>query len=429
MAFLIPIGAAIAGALGTVGAAAGSAGAAVSAGLGAFAPLIPEGIGTAIGTGVTGGIEGSLLGGGLSAITGGDIAKGFEGGALSGFGAGALGPALGAATGSPIIGNALGGALGGAAGGAATGGDIATSALQGGVGGALKGAFSPSTSAGAPGGGVSSAAGVAAPAGVPLASPDVTSSSLQATTGQLGGDLSIGGAPSSLTSALPGSVGTGAAGGGASGVPGLTQTPALGPGLAPNAPSLTGSLSTTIPTPGAITGGGGSTTAGGFSLGKALSNPSTDMALLLGANALMGNKKSPYASTLEGIAKNDQQQGQLLQSYLTSGTLPPGMQHALDATKSQQEAQLKSQYASHGMSGSSAEVQDSQAVADRLQAQGVQVAESLYQQGVTEMGQANSIYGTLMQEQIAQDNAFSGAVGNLASALALSSRPITYAGG
>jgi hypothetical protein len=118
-----------------------------------------------------------------------------------------------------------------------------------------------------------------------------------------------------------------------------------------------------------------------------------------------------------------------MESYLTSGTLPPGMQHSLDATKRQQEAAVRSQYAGHGMSGSSAEMQDIAGVQDRIQQQGIQVAENLYQQGVTEMGQAGTIYGNLMQEQITQDNAFSSSIGNLASALALSSRPITYAGG
>lgn len=406
--------------------AIGSIGAAVAGGAEAIG--IPAALSTGLGGAVTGGIEGSLLGGAEAGITGGNIGKGLEFGALSGGIAGGLGPELSTLTGSTAIGDTLAGAAGAAAGSAATGKNPLTGALEGAAGGFLSSTLSPTTSAGAPSGGASSAAATAAPVSVASTAPDL------ALTG--GSDVGSALPGGSTSTALPGTVGTGAAGATALQTPGLSSSPLGDFSVSGNAaPSL--SSPTGISTPqiagaeplassvGATTGGG-TASAGGLkgTLGKALSNPGVD---LLALSALKGNPLPSGFSNLQSEANQLKSNAALQENYLSSGTLPPGMQHTLDAAKASTVASIRAQYAEHGMSGSSAEAQDIQAAADRVQAQGQQMAVQLFQQGVSEESAANSIFTELMNVQMQQDSQFSSSVGNLAQALALSSRPVAAA--
>jgi hypothetical protein len=144
----------------------------------------------------------------------------------------------------------------------------------------------------------------------------------------------------------------------------------------------------------------------------------------MGANLLGGNKPSPYSANLTSAASSLTTQGSLMESYLSSGTLPPGLQTGIDQATQAAHATIKSQYAARGMSGSSAEAQDLQAVTERASAQGAQLAIQLYSQGVQETQLGDQIYAQLMQAQTTQDNQASAAISNFAGAMAgMASRP------
>ena len=292
------------------------------------------------------------------------------GSALSG-GVSALGQGVG------NVGSSVAGALGGApAGELGAAGSIGAAGAPGAVGGA---------------GGVG-AGGVAAPAAAGASTGDVlTTSGVDA--------IAPGGLPASNGPlALPGaSLGNAPAS--------LTGAPA-GAGAA--APASSGA--------GALTTGVGPVDSTLSFLGK---NP----ALLLGGAGLLkaeSAKNKPVAGqqALELQALQDQQQGQKLQSYLQNGTLPPGVQAGLDQAHHAAQATIKSQYAARGQSGSSAEQQDLNNLAQSVQAQGAQIATGLLQTGIQESQLSTSIYEKLMQTQIQQDQALSGAIANFAGALA-----------
>jgi len=467
-------------------------------------------------------LEGALVGGGLSAIEGGNVLKGaLLGGLTGGLGAGAgsvldttagsifgAGGALGT-TGTAIVGDAIGGAL--AAG--ITGGNV----LKGVEGGALSGALASAmggfnqqggSSSGAgtsaaptAGGGVASAAGAAAPASVGavdpnVVAPDVVNAPVTGTSIPGGGagagaglpggtgvnapvtgtSIPGGGADASLLGAsggsstigsgnLPGVTGVGAAAGNTSAISnagtsgdqfsaapapnlgGLTQSNAAASaitgtgstpmtttsslsdlGVSPLAPASTlgtGDLSTILNTPvdpsdianaySGTAGGGGATGI----LGSLAKNPIADLGILgMGANLLAGNKTPAYSGQLAGAASTLASQGNQLTGYLTSGALPPGMQDQINRATSAATAQIRSMYASRGMTGSSAEQQDLQNVQLQAQAQAAQIAEQLYKQGVSDLGVSDQLYAQLMQTFNQRDQQASNAIAGFAGSLA-----------
>jgi hypothetical protein len=148
--------------------------------------------------------------------------------------------------------------------------------------------------------------------------------------------------------------------------------------------------------------------------------PSTLLgAVPLGIDLLEGNKQPANYGTLEQQAGTLAAGGNQLQSYLQSGTLPPGLQTSLNSAATAAQAAIKSRYATTGMSGSSAESQDLQNVANQVSGQGAQIALQLSQQGLSETQLSDQLYAQLMQTSLSQDNALSSAVGNFAGALAL----------
>lgn len=378
-----------------------------------------------IGSIVSGGVEGALAGGALggleSGITGKNIGQGIlgglEGGAISGGAIGGFGPLVQGATGlSATASDALVGAGAGALGSKVTG----SSPLAGAVGGAIQGGLtgaSQTPSAGGGGSGIAAPASAPAPASVAQPAPDLLD------------------AGSSVSSALPGSVGAGAAAGGAQ-VAGLGGPGASG--VTPNLPPI----STAVPSATALPSGGGSPTLAGTAASPAPSNPLTGalsfaeknpaVALAgggLALSALKGNQNPPFFDTLNRSASAAGKEGALLEGYLANGTLPPGQQGVLNAAGDAASATIRSQYASRGQSGSSAEAQDLAAVQERTAAQGAQLATQLFSQGVSEMQLSDSIYAQLMNEQIQQDQQMSSSIATFTQALALSGRPAVPAGG
>ena len=142
-------------------------------------------------------------------------------------------------------------------------------------------------------------------------------------------------------------------------------------------------------------------------------------------DAIKGNQPLAGEKALQGQATALQNQGSTMEGYLNSGTLPPGLQQSLTSASDAAVASIKSQYASRGMSGSSAEQQDIQSVSDTAVTKGAQIAMNLYSQGVAETGMADEIYTQLMQTALQQDQALGQAVGNFAGALTLSGKPVT----
>lgn len=262
----------------------------------------------------------------------------------------------------------------------------------------------PSSVAGAP-------SGLTAGAGGSLTTPSALTPNLSSSA--------LAGTPSSL-SAEPGA-GLSLAGPNGSTIPLSGGTSSLTSGAAGGAG--TGSLAApaaSAATPAASSAGTGAASAGGLGLNLGTLKSVAPLAasgigLLMSAKE--GNKTPANYNALEAQAANLQNQGNQLQGYLTSGTLPPGVQAGLDQAKQSAEATIKSQYASRGMSGSSAESQDLANLNATVVAQGAQIATGLLQQGVSESEFSSQMYQQLMQTSIQQDNQLSASIANFAGAL------------
>jgi hypothetical protein len=172
----------------------------------------------------------------------------------------------------------------------------------------------------------------------------------------------------------------------------------------------------------AASGGTGAAGGGSLSAGSILGGVKSYAPLLASGIGLLssvkeGNKQPANYGTLEAQATQLGAQGNQLQGYLTSGTLPSGVQAGLDSAHQSAEATIKSQYASRGMSGSSAEAQDLANLNATVVARGAQIATGLLQQGVSESEFASGIYEQLMNTSIQQDKDLSASIANFAGAL------------
>lgn len=190
-------------------------------------------------------------------------------------------------------------------------------------------------------------------------------------------------------------------------------------------PTAPGGISATVPASGT-----GAPAASGFSnflnhptfsgaLNGIKDNPGAALAGVgLAANAIEGSKMPKGYNELSSEAGQLSNQGAQLQTYLDSGTLPLGAQAGISQATDAAKAAIKSQYASRGMSGSSAEQQDLAAVDSRAQSQGFEMAMNLLQQGVSEQGLATGIYQNLMTTQLKQDEDLTKAFTQFGSAIA-----------
>ena len=169
---------------------------------------------------------------------------------------------------------------------------------------------------------------------------------------------------------------------------------------------------------------------GGFlsSLSGIASNPA---ALLAGGglalDVLRGNQNPTGYNQILQQAGAAGKQGQDLQQYLTTGTLPPGLQTSLNSAAADAEATIRSSYANRGMSGSSAEAQDIQNLHNRIVSQGADMALKLFQQGLSETQISSRLYQIIMNEAIAQDQQLSQGISSMVTALAAMSKPLAAA--
>lgn len=348
-----------------VGAAIGGP---VGAGLGETAGQLIEGqsFGQAAASGLEyGGIAyglGGLMGGGGGGAAGGLLGAGGGGsGTILGNEIGALGSELG--IGSGVGGGSTGTILGNAIN--SIGGDL-------GVGGA-------GTGAAASGGGTGTLLGTAV--------NDVGSKLGLGSSTLLGNAINEGGA----------ALGIGGQGGAASG--------AIKGAVTGNEFSIGGT--------GAGVGGGASSGL----LGK-ITLPELLSVGGLAASAIRGNQQYPGQAQLSEQAQSLMNQGQVMQAYLQNGTLPPGAQAAIDQASAAATASIRSQYASLGMTGSSAEAQDIANAQQAARTQATNLAVSLFQSGISETQLSAQLYQDIMNNAIQQDQGMSSAIGNLAVAMA-----------
>lgn len=138
----------------------------------------------------------------------------------------------------------------------------------------------------------------------------------------------------------------------------------------------------------------------------------------LALTALQGDKQTASEKTLSSIANQQQAQSQQFANYLTSGTLPPGLQAKVDQATKAAEASIKSKYASMGMSGSSAEAQDLANANMNAVAVGADMATQLLNASFNQSGTAVGIYKQLMGQETTNDANLSNAIVNFFSMLA-----------
>lgn len=417
--------------------------------------LIGEGASAVTLGGLASGVAGgALVGGAEGALTGQGFLKGAEGGAITG-GVGSFGPALGAATGlGTTAGDVLAGTAGGALGGLATGGNALTGAALGGAGGLAAGLTSGTSLLG-------NNAGSAAPAAGPSASSLSAPSSVAATTPtdltSVSGASDFSGsgvAPSSSDSGwssgsnAPSAVSTanslGVGGGGPSGgsfTPSLVDANANLAGSLPasSAASQLGVAPSTGTGSAAPTdaidpwGGTGTTDNSGFGsaakssgtfgkVGDFLSNNSKLLGVGVSGvgllNNLMSKSNVPGVNQISQQAAAAQQQGQVLQNYLATGTLPPAVQASVNAVTADGITAIKNKYAGMGISGSTGEVQDIARLQQQAVIQGATLADQMLQQGISESQLSGQLYNELVQYNVNQNKATGEAIGNMASALA-----------
>lgn len=437
------------------------------AGLGALSGGALAGV---TGGNVAKGLEGGALTGGfipLGGAIGSDIGIGATAGDIAG---GAFGGAIGgAATGQKGFAPALEGAAGGglaaltapsgtapAAGGTATGGPgagaaataappsvsydplssiqapsaggIASSALPAGTSvGSIPSGSIGGASASLPGSALNadvlSSAPAAAPstgdlgAGIGSIAPQSTAASIGSSIGQ-GGQLDFSGTPPAPTAAntfnFSPSGGPGA--GSASGVDGTAPLGMVNPGDSASALTSGGVAGSNSPglVQQALTGiGVGQTTAA--DLGKIA--PYLAPAGILGGEALLGQQQPKGYNQILGTANQLSAQGSQLESYLTHGTLPPGVQDAVNAASSEAVTAIKAKYAAAGQSGSSAEATDIAAAQENAVTQGTQIALQLMQSGVQESNLSSQLYDSIMKTATTQDQSLSNALASFSAGL------------
>lgn len=179
--------------------------------------------------------------------------------------------------------------------------------------------------------------------------------------------------------------------------------------------------------------GGGNSISAAFkdpslsTIGTALGNNANWLVpgAALGASALLGNAQPKGSAQVSQQAAQLSAAGQQLQSYITNGTLPPGVQSSINSASETAKAAVRSQYAKSGMSGSSAEAADLAYVETQAISQGTQIALQLLQQGVTDTQLSAQLYSSLMQSAISSDKNLVTALGSMAGSAARSTIQVT----
>jgi hypothetical protein len=140
----------------------------------------------------------------------------------------------------------------------------------------------------------------------------------------------------------------------------------------------------------------------------------------LGYELFKGQQPPPYAPNLTQTANQLGQEGQVLQNYLQSGTLPPALQAQLNQATAAAKARAVSNAAANGLPTDPS--QNTQLASEFAQIDtnavasmgGVQTA--LLQQGLAATGISTGIYESLNQIQTEQNQQMMQAIANFAAA-------------
>ena len=413
-------------------------------------PLIQAGVGAGESLASGKAIGSSLLTG---AEQGGIALAGQEAAGAFGIGSGntAFNNALGinispSATGLPDIGSALGFGSSPNTGGASPASGASASSSPSGITTSLSGTSGTPGASGVTGGGA--AATPAAPAGA-APSGDVTLSADQSFLNSGGSASGTGSgsagiqsaADSNFTNASPGSTfgsgsGSGSSTSGAFTPPGSNPSGSVGntaadsnflAGSPPSAPTANAGQGPTVANAANLsntTAPAGNSVVNAFkdpsvsSIGTALGNNANILTSLagLGTDAVKGMQTPKGQSQLLHDANSLDTLAKQNESYLGAGTLPPGAQASINQATQSAIAAIKSKYASMGMAGSSAEQEEIAATQTKAQTDGINIAMNLMQQGASEAGMASGIYEQIMSNSMKNDQQFSSAFTNLASA-------------
>jgi hypothetical protein len=210
--------------------------------------------------------------------------------------------------------------------------------------------------------------------------------------------------------------GTGAAPGQAIGVNPDTGQPIFAPS---GSPSLVQNITSAVsPVASAVSGSGDGTGILGTGISPGQGLAAGVAAAGLGYNLLQKNS-IPGLSQIENLASTSASQGQILQKYLQTGTLPPAVQQSIDAATKSGITAIKAKYASMGVApGSSDEVQAIAQLQQQAVIQGATLADQLLSQGISESQLSGTLYNDLVSANTALNTQTGQAISALAGALA-----------
>ena len=137
-------------------------------------------------------------------------------------------------------------------------------------------------------------------------------------------------------------------------------------------------------------------------------------------SGLTSQEKAMLANVQPGISAANQ-----LVGSEASGVLPPGAEASVDQALQGDIANIKSRYASMGLSGSSAEQQDIANATQTAAGQKFGLSQQATQTGLNALGLTSNVYGTLVSDQLTRQqqlqNAFAGFFNALGVGTALKS--------
>ena len=136
------------------------------------------------------------------------------------------------------------------------------------------------------------------------------------------------------------------------------------------------------------------------------------------ANLLMGGGSTSAEKSLKNIAGAQSAQGQQLENYLATGTLPPGAQQWVNDQTQANQAAIRAQFAQQGLTGSSMEQEALANAQNQATETMFQIASSLLNSGISETNASGTLYNYLMQAQNQDQQQVSSAIQNFVSSLA-----------
>ena len=326
-----------------------------------------------------------------------------------------------------LIGAGVGGfnTFGGLGEAATAGTGAADTAASGSEGGASLADFSGA--AGSTAGGAAGAAAPAAAGGV----GSTVSSGWQGLLNYLGlgsGGTTTGAAAGAPTDLLAGTPGATAA------APNIGDFTALSPNSVSELTSANPAGTAAI---NAVTGGPGAATSGGGILDTIMGFQKAHPILSLGGGLVGSQLLSPLLQKITGSGLTSQEKAMLanvqpgisaanqLVGSEASGVLPPGAEASVDQALQGDIANIKSRYASMGLSGSSAEQQDIANATQTAAGQKFGLSQQATQTGLNALGLTSNVYGTLVSDQLTRQqqlqNAFAGFFNALGVGTALKS--------